>query len=463
MTLTRALAPPLPPRPGDSWDRPPLTAVTATLANGLRVVMAENHTVPLVWLNWVSQAGSEWDPPAIDGLALSTSLLMREGTARRSARQIVEEIDDLGATLLSGADWEAAYLNVELLAEDFRAGIDLVMDMACHARFPGAAVDRLKQRQIGELTRTRHDVRALADQGFARVLYGETTYGRSRFGTEASLARISAADVAAFHQTFYQRAHSCLVLVGSFDSAHAADLLSEWEFPSVAAARPPLPQQSGSTREPGAHVTLLNVPHAKQLELRVGHIGVGRDSTDLPALEVLNAVLGRGPSSRLARALRQHQGLTYHVRSSVQARRDTGSFAVETAVAPGSAPAALTAIRHELATLCEEQVPIAEVERAKRGLLGAELQRLQSIRGLGVTLGPAALEENPLDQFERRRQHIAAIEPERVQEVARRHVHPERLLVVAAGPITALDSRALDSQFFGSCTGHEPRLPQTTS
>jgi zinc protease len=420
--------------------------------------MAENDAVPLVWLNWVSQAGSEWDPPAIDGLALATSLLLREGTERRNARQIVEEIDDLGATLLSGADWEAAFLNVELLAEDFPAGVDLVMDMACHAQFPRAAVDRLRRRQIGDLTRMRHDVRARADQVFARVLYGDATYGRSRFGTDESLARIDSADVASFHRTFYQPEHSCLVLVGSFDSARATDLLSAVELPPASTTRPPLPHQSGSTCEPGAQLTLLNVPHAEQLELRVGHIGVGRDSEDLPALEVLNAILGRGPSSRLARALRQHQGLTYHVRSSFRARRATGSFAIETAVLPGSAPAALAAIRREITNLCEEQVPIAEVERAKRGLIGAELRRLQSIRGLGVSLGPAALEGNPLDQFERRRQSIAVVEPERVQEVARRRLHPERLLVVAAGPVTALDSR-----FFSSGTGHRPGWPQTTS
>jgi len=458
MTLTRALATTLVTRSGDWWDSPPLTEVTVTLANGLRVVMAENHAVPLVWLNWVSQAGSEWDPPAIDGLAVATSLLLREGTVHRSARQIGEEIDDLGATLFSGADWEAAFLNVELLAEDFRAGIDLVIDMACHAQFPRASVDRLRRQQIGELTRRRHDVRALADQAFARVLYGDTTYGRSRFGTEESLARISSADVATFHQTFYQPAHSCLVLVGSFDGAHASDLLSAVEFRPASTTRPPLAHQSESTREPAAELTLLNVPHAEQLELRVGHIGVGRDSEDLPALEVLNAILGRGPSSRLARALRQHQGLTYHVRSSFQARRGTGSFAIETAVVPESAPVALTAIRREITNLREEQVPIAEVERAKRGLIGAELRRLQSIRGLGVSLGPAALEGNPSDQFARRRQSIALVEPARVQEVARRRLHPERLLVVAAGPVTALDSR-----FFGSCTSHEPGLSQTTS
>jgi zinc protease len=431
---------------------------TTTLANGLRVVMAENHAVPLVWLNWVSQAGSEWDPAEMDGLALATSLLLREGTARRTASQIVEEIDDLGATLFSGVDWEAAFLNVELLAEDFCAGVDLVVDMACHAQFPRAAVDRAKRRQIGELTRKRHDARAVADQVFARVLYGDAASGRSRFGTEESLARISAADVAWFHQTFYQPAHSCLVLVGSFDSAQAAALLSAVELPAISPTRPPLPDESWSTREPGAVLTLVNVPHAEQLELRVGALGIGRDSEDLPALEVLNAILGRGPSSRLARALRQRQGLTYHVRSSLQARRCTGSFAVETAVAPAAAPAALAAIRREISTLCKERVPIAEVERAKRGLIGAELRRLQSIRGRGVSLGPAALEGHPAAQFERRRQSIAGVEPGHVQEVARRRLHPERLLVVAAGPVTALDSR-----FFGSCTGHQPELPQTTS
>ena len=132
----------------DTWDRPPLVAARRTLANGLRVVLAENHTVPLVWLNWVCQAGFEWDSPALAGVAAMTPGLLREGTAHRSADDITEDVDDLGANLVAGADWDAAFLNLDLLSADFAAGAELLLDMACHPRFPEAAVARACQRQL---------------------------------------------------------------------------------------------------------------------------------------------------------------------------------------------------------------------------------------------------------------------------------------------------------------------------
>jgi zinc protease len=191
----------------------------------------------------------------------------------------------------------------------------------------------------------------------------------------------------------------------------------------------------------------------------MGHDGVTRDSHDLPALEMLNTILGRGPSSRLAQSLRQRLGVTYHVRSHFAARRGGGPFVVETCVTAEAVTIACREVRREIARLREDLVPAADMERARRGLLGAELQRLQSIRGLGVTLGPAALDGDPADQIDRRRRAIAAVEADDLREVARRHLHPDHLLTVAAGP-----AGALRSQFSNDVTdGSQPCSFETIS
>jgi zinc protease len=405
------------------------------------VILAESHTVPLVWLNWVSAAGFECDPPPLAGVAALTPLLLRAGTARRSANQITQEIDNLGATLIAGAEWDAAFLNLELLASDLGAGVDLLIDMIGQAQFPATAVDGLRRSRLLELEHRRRHPRVLADEAFARALYGSSPYGCSPMGCAATLERIEAAEVSAFHRTFYAPANSYLVVVGSFDSAAAVSLLGSFELPSARVPRPALPCVSRSTAGAGAAVTLVDVPHAQQIELRMGHDGVTRDSDDLPALEVLNAILGRGPSSRLAQSLRQRHGLAYHVRSHFAARRGGGPFVVETCVTAEGATIACVEIRREIARLREELVPAADVARAKRSLLGAELQRLQSIRGLGVRLGPAALDGDPADQIDRRRRAIAAVEAEDLREAARRHLDPEQLSTVAAGPAGALRSQ----------------------
>ncbi|MFY9825916.1 MAG: insulinase family protein, partial [Thermoanaerobaculia bacterium] len=134
---TLAVAP-----PPVAWDWPVLDVVRTTLANGLRVILTESHVVPLVWMSWLSRAGFACDPPELAGLAALTPSLLREGTAHRDAGRITEELDDLGADLVAGGDWDNAFLNLELLASDFAAGVELLLDMACGARFPEAAVER---------------------------------------------------------------------------------------------------------------------------------------------------------------------------------------------------------------------------------------------------------------------------------------------------------------------------------
>ena len=121
-------------RPGDSrrtqGTQPPLAAVRKILANGLRVVLAENHTVPLVWLNWVLPAGFEWDPPALAGVAAMTPACCEKAPLTAAPTRLREDVDDLGANLVAGADWDAAFLNLELLVMRPRRRVELLIDMA---------------------------------------------------------------------------------------------------------------------------------------------------------------------------------------------------------------------------------------------------------------------------------------------------------------------------------------------
>lgn len=426
----------------DGWDWPSIDVVRHTLANGLRVILAENHTVPLVWMSWVCQAGIERDAPEHSGLAALTPLLLREGTSRRSAGRITEEVDDLGADLVVGCDWDRAFLNIELLSADLDAGVDLLFDMACRPRFPEAAVARLRQRRLGECA--RRPQQALADDEFARVLYGATTYGRAPLGTVETLQRIEPAQVEAFHASHYRPETACFVMVGSFDSAAALERLSSLELPSGRLSDSRRPPSFTPAAQAEAGVRIVDVPQARQTEIRMGHVGVARDNPDLPALQVLNTMLGGGPSSRLAVSLRQHKGLTYRVRSRFAVRRGAGPFVVETSVAHGAAATAVAGIVDEIQRLREERAPAGELEQAQRRVLGAELRRFQGLAETVGMLSQDALEQAIGQDLDQRRRTIAACEPESLRDLARRYLDPQRLAAVVVGP-----AEALRSQFSG--------------
>jgi len=437
----------------DAWDWPSLPVVSKTLANGLRVILAENHTVPLVFLSWTSPAGFESDPQGLEGLASLTPLLLRQGTAHRSGGRMTQELDDLGAELAAGSDWDVAFLNLGLLSCDLAAGAELLLDMARAALFPDDAVARLRQQRLAELERRRRDPRALANGEFARALFGPTVYGHSVLGTAATVQRIEAADVVTFHEAHYRPETSYFVIAGNFDNELAIDLLGSFDLPPALRAITPLPLPCVPAVESPGVVRLVDVPRATQTEIRVGHSGLARDNEDLPALEVLNAILGGGPASRLARSLRQHEGLAYHIRSRVAARRLGGMFVVETSVANEAAGAALAAIRREVGRLCDELVPVPDVEQAKCGLFGAELRRSQDLINIGATLGREALQTDPGFR-ERRRQAIATADPDMLRGLARRYLNSEHLVTVVVGP-----SQALQSQFSSDVAYRCQRVP----
>lgn len=440
MTVAACTGAPAPcAAPAWEWALP--RVVRRTLPNGLRVLLAENHGSPFVWMGWSTRAGSERDTPERAGLAALMPLLLREGGARRDARRIMADVEELGAHLATACDWDGALVSLEVLNCDFAAGLELLLDLVCCARFTPEGLTRVRQRRLAELERRRRQPAAVADDAFARALYGDGAYGRSPFGTPQSLQALDVPTAAAFHARHYRPEASYLVLAGSFDTEAALEQLAAGDVPRAGGGDEALEPSSAAPVAPLASATgvrIVDAPRAAQTELRVGQASVGRDSDDVPALQVLAALLGGGPCSRLAASLRQGLGVTYHVRGRFVARGAGGQWLVETRVASASAAAALGVITREAARLRSQPVPADELEQTRRRLLGLELRRFQYSYDIGGALGQMAFEDDPLDYFERKRRALATVDADRLLELARRHLCPERLLAVAVGPAQVL-------------------------
>jgi zinc protease len=420
------------------WDWPTPRLENHVLPSGLRVYLAPMPAIPLVWMSLVAHAGIECDSPETAGSAALTPLLFREGSARRDAARITDELEDLGAHLGLGCDWDSAFLSLEMLATDLPAGAELLFDMAWGARFPDEALERLRQRRLAELSQRARQPGTRADDEFARAVHGHGTYGRAPLGTSASLPALTSAQLAAFHARHYQPTQAYVVLAGAFDSQAVLELLAAFDPPRASASAPPPAFIAAAQASPGWRA--VDAPRAAQTELRLGHEGVARDNPDLPALELLATLLGGGPCSRLAASLRQRLGLTYHARSRFLARRHGGPFLIETRVANGSAVQAVAAIEHELERLRDEFVPAEELEQTRRSLLGLELRRVQCTLEFGMVLAQAAAGGDPAGHLAHKRAALAALEPAGLRELARRYLRPEQLVKVVVGPLANLST-----------------------
>lgn len=409
------------------------------LGGGLRVVLAENHATPLVQLHAALPSGVRFEPAGGEGLAALTMSALREGTERRDAAQINDAAEDLGADILTHADWDMSSAVIELLSSDLPFGVGLLFEMLSSPSFPGAAVEALRRRQLARLRQQSSAPADIADHWFARALYGEAAYGRPLLGRRSSLQGIGRAALSDFHRAHFGLPGMVLVAVGGFRAEQLACVL-ESNSEGCSRAAPPEPPAIEPPRIGVTRAFLLDLPHAAQTELRMGHVGVARGHPEFASLQLLSAVLGR----RLKRSLREGQGHAYQLRCRFISRSCAGPFAVSAGVGNEHVGEAVREIAREMEGLRHVPVTGAELDAARNYLTGVYLRSFQPGYEFVTQLKLLAVQDLPADHFASYLEALAGADAERLLRLARRHLYPRALVVVAAGPAALLRTQLAD-------------------
>jgi zinc protease len=198
----------------------------------------------------------------------------------------------------------------------------------------------------------------------------------------------------------------------------------------------PEPPQPGAVSLPRAErvqVVLVEHPGAVQSEIRIGHVGVPRNTPDFFSIVVMNTILGGAFSSRLNLNLRERHGFTYAVSSSFVMRREAGPFVVATAVQTEVTGAAVREICTELKRIRREPVTGAELADARQYVAGTFPLRLQTTDGVASNLAELFVYDLPESYLDRFAERILAVTGAEVLEAATRHLHPDRLTVLVVG------------------------------
>jgi zinc protease len=429
-------APP-PPREIRLYRFPPF--LRTRLPNGLTVFAARMPGLPLVSLEMTAPAGAQYDPPGQAGIATLTSSVMDEGTTRRSSQEIAATAERLGGYFTTGADWDVGYLATGLLSNHRREGLELLAEVLTTPTFPGEEVERLRRQRVAEILRRRQDPSALADDRFQLEVFRGTVYAEPLYGTEESLPGLDRDALLGFYRDHYGFAGSALLAVGDFDPE---ELLRETEAAFGTASTPgPVPARPEIRPTPPREVSvhLVDRPGAAQTELRLGHLGVPRTDPDYAELLVLNTLLGGKFTSRINLNLRERHGYTYGATSRFSTRQGPGPFTVAAAVETAAAGAAAREVLHELRRIRESLVEPEELAETVGYIVGVFPYSLQTVGDVSRRLENLAVFDLPDDYYTRYLERIAAITREEIQDVARRHLDPERIVVVAVGPAEVLE------------------------
>lgn len=403
------------------------------LDNGLTLLIASRHELPIVTIKVTIQAGPLWEPEDRAGLAYLTASLLTRGTATRTAAQIDEAVDFIGASLSSGAERDSSDVDLTLLKKDLPRGLELLADVLLHPAFGEGEIARKVRELRAALRKRQEDPGAVAGEAFNELVFDGHPYGRPLEGTDASLAAITRDDIARFYRDHYTPERAFVTVVGDIDRGEITEqlraLLGSWPKGKGAV------QMAAEPRPLQEKIVVKKIDRSvAQANIILGHQGIRRDNPDFYALTVMNYILGGGGfSSRLVDRIREEKGWAYDVHSYFYPGLERGTFQVGLQTKNETAGPAVEEVLREIRRIRDQGVIDQELADAKAYLTGSFPLRLDTNAKLAGLISTVEYYKLGLDYADRYPALIQAVTKEEVLRVARAYLRPdEYVLVVVA-------------------------------
>ena len=401
------------------------------LSNRLTLLTGEDHSLPFVTLQLLIDSGSRRDPAGQEGLAYLTAKGLLLGTSKRTANQINEELDFIGASLNGSSGRDYATVNLRVLKKDLDKGLDLFFETITQPTFPEEEIRREIEKTLAAIQSAEDQPGEVAEKAFQRALFLQSPYAHPVEGTKASLPQLDRQALLQFFRTYYHPNNAILTVVGDLtpDEVRARLLprLEKWP----AAEIPKEVFKATSANEPKT----LKIDRAiTQANLILGHAGISRGNPDYYTVNVMNYILGGGGfASRLTEEIRNKKGLAYSVYSFFDPGKYPGSFQIGLQTKNSSAREAISLSLQEMERIRREPVSERELEGAQKYLIGSFPMRFDSQAKLANFLTQIEYYGLGLDYPEKYPSLIKAITRDDLQRVAKTYLHPENYILVVVG------------------------------
>src|SRR6266704_5617350 len=285
----------------------------ATLPNGLKIVMAERHSIPQVQLTLLVDAGYAADQFAAPGTASLALDMLDEGTTRRTALQISDTLSQLGAQLFTSSQLDVSRVALSTLKENLDPALDIFADVVLNPSFPQADFQRQQRQRLARIQREKVQPVQMALRVFPQLLYGANhAYGNplTGSGTEESVTRMTRDDLMRFQRAWFKPNHATLVIVGDVSMAEIQPklvrLFSRWQSGDV-------PQKNVGTvaDQPRPLVYILDRPGAEQSVILAANLAAPKANPHEYAVEAMTSLLGGQFTSRVNMNLREGKHWSY--------------------------------------------------------------------------------------------------------------------------------------------------------
>ena len=420
---------------GKAPTRRTLEIQTWNTAQGAKVLFVEAHELPMFDLRLTFAAGSSQDD-GVPGLATLTNAMLNEGVPGKDVGAIASGFEGLGAEFGNGAYRDMAVASLRSLSaqEQREPALTLFAEVLGKPTFPADSLARIKNQLLAGFEFQKQNPGKLASLELFERLYGQHPYAHPSDGSAQSIPAISRQQLQAFHARAYSAGNAVIALVGDLSRVEAEAIANR-----VSAALPKGPALAKiaqpQTPKPGA--SHIEYP-SNQTHLMLAQLGIDRSDPDYAALYLGNQIFGGGGfGTRLMSEVREKRGLTYGVYSGFSAMQARGPFMINLQTRAELSEGTLALVKQLLADYLRDGPTQQELDNAKRELAGSFPLSTASnadIVGQLASMGFYDLPLSYLDDFMRDVQNLTT---EQVKAAMAKHLAPEALVVVTAGPTVA--------------------------
>ncbi len=393
---------------------------------GVPVYFVENHSLPIVDVSVVINAGSAQDPENRAGVAALTEGLLAKGAGDMDENALSDALADLGAVLGGAAGRLSSEVTLRTLSDNYKKSLSIFLDVLTKPHFTLPVFERERNNLRLELQDALTRPNILARRAFIRALYPNHPFGV--LTTDQTLSKITRDDLVKFHQQYYVAANLKIVIVGDLKKSAAKKMANQiavsfMDGEKTPAITAPQPLKDKETRK---------VPHpAAQSHILMGQITIARSDPDYFPMLVGNYTLGGGGfASRLMQEVREKEGLAYSVYSAFAAGVESGTFEMALQTERTQAPKALALMNKVVADFVKDGPSDAEVEAAKAYLSGSFPLNIDSNKKIMRQVIHIATHNLPLDTLNTWQARINAVTTDEVKAAYQKHLKPETFLLV---------------------------------
>jgi predicted Zn-dependent peptidase len=414
------------------------TAERVVLECGMPVYLLRDTELPIINMTAMVKVGSVYEPAAQAGLSGMLGSVMRSGGAAGvPSEQLDDELEFMASSVESGVSADMGTVSFTTLKKNFSRTLQIFSDVLLRPDFSEKRIEIFRKQAIEGLRRQNDDPKEIAGREIGRAIFAGHPLGE--MVTFASINAITRQDLLAYHRRFYRLDNMMLAVSGDFDRTTLLKELNAVFKPVIygtALALPVIPQPAAQFQGE----VLYGKKDVNQTVIRMGHLGLNKDTPDIYAVRLLDYILGGSFTSRLTMEIRTNQGLAYSVGSHFDiGRRFTGSFIAETETKAESTGKAINLMKKIIADLTKEPVTDAELSAAREYMINSFMFGFTSPASIVTQRARLEYYGYPDGYLEQYRHNIAKITKADILQAAQKYLHPDQFKLVVIGDAAKFD------------------------